>query len=56
MTRTMPVSVRNSGPTRMSRGPEPVPASEVNLAGRITGDAALLRKAKGQGRIRLEKS
>jgi hypothetical protein len=40
----------------MSRGPEPVPASEVNLVGRITGDAALLRKAKGQGRIRLEKS
>ncbi|MDH4231560.1 MAG: cyclophilin-like fold protein, partial [Nitrospirota bacterium] len=29
------------GPTPMSRGPEPVPASAVNRVGRITGDAML---------------
>ncbi len=44
------------GPTPMSRGPEPVPASEVNLVGRITGDSSLLRKAKGAAKIRIEKS
>ncbi len=44
------------GPTPMSRGPEPVPASEVNLVGRITGDPTLLRKAKGATRIRIERS
>ena len=42
------------GPTPMSKGPEPVPASEVNLVGRIVGDATLLRKAKGSHRIRIE--
>lgn len=35
------------GPTPMSRGPEPVPASEVNLVGKITVNAALLTKDKG---------
>ncbi|MDA8240244.1 MAG: cyclophilin-like fold protein [Nitrospiraceae bacterium] len=44
------------GPTPMSRGPEPVPASEVNIVGRITGDATLLRRAKGSGAMRLERS
>jgi hypothetical protein len=44
------------GPTPMSRGPEPVPASEVNLVGRITGDTGLLRKARGSNRIILEKA
>lgn len=44
------------GPTPMSRGPEPVPASEVNLVGRIRGDSALLKKAKGAAKIRIEKS
>jgi hypothetical protein len=43
------------GPTPMSRGPEPVPASEVNIVGRIAGDATRLRKAKGAKKIRLEK-
>ncbi|HUO76258.1 MAG TPA: cyclophilin-like fold protein [Thermodesulfovibrionales bacterium] len=43
------------GPTPMSRGSEPVPASEVNLVGKITGDAKLLRKAKGSRRIRIER-
>lgn len=44
------------GPTPMSRGPEPVPASEVNLVGRITGEPTLLKKTKGAARIRIEKS
>ena len=43
------------GPTPMSKGPEPVPASEVNIVGRITGDATILRKAKGTSAIRLER-
>jgi hypothetical protein len=43
------------GPTPMSKGPEPVPASGVNIVGRITGDATLLRKAKGSKTIRLER-
>jgi uncharacterized protein len=42
------------GPTPMSSGPEPVPASEVNLVGRITGDATLLRKVRTTNRIRIE--
>lgn len=43
------------GPTPISKGPEPVPASEINIVGRITGDAALLRGAKGSRKIRIEK-
>ena len=43
------------GPTPMSTGPEPVPASEVNIIGRITGDATLLRKVKSAKKIRLER-
>jgi len=43
------------GPTPLSSGTDPVPASEVNLVGRITNDAALLRKAKGAVKIRIEK-
>lgn len=42
------------GPTPMSTGPDPVPASEVNLVGRLAGDATLLRKCKGAKVIRLE--
>jgi hypothetical protein len=41
------------GPTPMSTGPDPVPASEVNLVGRITRDAALLRSCRGAKVIRL---
>jgi hypothetical protein len=41
------------GPTPMSTGSDPVPASEVNLVGRIIGDAALLKKFKGAKVIRL---
>jgi hypothetical protein len=39
----------------MSRGSEPVPASEVNIVGKITGDAKILRKAKGSRKIRIER-
>lgn len=42
------------GPTPMSSGPEPVPASEVNRVGRITDDPALLKKAKGAKIVRVE--
>lgn len=44
------------GPTPMSRGSDPVPASAVNLVGRISGDATVLKKAKGAGKIRIERS
>jgi uncharacterized protein len=43
------------GPTPLSRGSDPVPASEVNIVGRITGDARALRKEKGVARLRIEK-
>lgn len=43
------------GPTPISRGEEPVPASEINLVGKIIGDASILRQAKGSGRIRIER-
>jgi hypothetical protein len=43
------------GPTPMSKGTDPVPASEVNIVGRITGDATVLRKAKGARLIKLER-
>ncbi|HUJ69162.1 MAG TPA: cyclophilin-like fold protein [Syntrophorhabdales bacterium] len=42
------------GPTPMSSGSKPVPASAVNLVGRITHDAALLRGVKGAARLRIE--
>lgn len=44
------------GPTPLSTGSEPVPASEVNLVGRIVGDAAILRTAKGASSVRIEKA
>jgi hypothetical protein len=44
------------GPTPMSTGSDPVPASSVNLVGRISGDATLLKKAKGTKGIRIERS
>ena len=43
------------GPTPISGGSEPVPASDVNLIGRIIGDATALRQAKGARKIRIEK-
>jgi hypothetical protein len=44
------------GRTPMSSGPDPVPASDVCLLGRVTGDAATLRRARGAGTIRIEKA
>ena len=42
------------GPTPLSPGNDPVPASEVNRVGKITDDPLLLRKAKGARTIRIE--
>jgi hypothetical protein len=42
------------GPTPISRGSDPVPASDVNLVGKIIGDPTQLREAKGAQRIRVE--
>ncbi len=42
------------GPTPLSSGSDPVPASEVNLIGRITGDPTALKKTKGTSSIRIE--
>lgn len=39
------------GRTPMSSGPDPVPASEVNLVGRVKGDATILRTVKEEGKI-----
>jgi len=44
------------GPTPISRGSEPVPASDVNLVGRILGDAAVFKQARGARKIKLEKA
>jgi hypothetical protein len=44
------------GRTPMSTGPDPVPASEVNIVGVITDDATVLKKEKGASKIRIEKS
>jgi uncharacterized protein len=43
------------GPTPMSTGNEPVPASEVNLVGRLFGEATMLRSEKNADFITLEK-
>ncbi len=42
------------GPTPMSTGIDPVPASEVNLVGKILDDATVLRRAKGAKRILID--
>lgn len=42
------------GPTPLSTGQDPVPASEVNIIGRITGRPEVLRKARGTASIRLD--
>ena len=44
------------GPTPMSTGDDPVPASEVNMVGRIEGDSSLLRTVKDAPSIRIEKA
>jgi len=42
------------GPTPMSTGSDPVPASAVNLVGKIINDAILLKKAKSASKIRID--
>ena len=42
------------GPTPMSQGAEPVPASAVNLVGRVHGDATILKSLKRSSRIAIE--
>lgn len=42
------------GPTPISRGSDPVPASDVNLVGRIIGDTTILREVQGSIRIKIE--
>lgn len=44
------------GPTPMSTGDDPVPASEVNIVGRIEGDATLLRSVKDASSLQIEKA
>lgn len=39
------------GTTPMSTGSDPVPASAVNLVGKIIDDATLVKKAKGASKI-----
>lgn len=43
------------GPTPMSTGSAPVPASEVNLVGRLFGNATLLGSVKKAGSISIER-
>jgi len=43
------------GPTPLSTGMNPVPASKVNHVGKIVGDARVLKKAKGSKKISLRK-
>ncbi len=43
------------GRTPMSDSSDPVPASQVNVVGMITGDATVLKKEKGAPKIRIEK-
>ncbi|RLB42011.1 MAG: hypothetical protein DRH12_06665 [Deltaproteobacteria bacterium] len=42
------------GPTPMSRGDKIVPASAVNVVGRVLGDATRLKAVMGENKIRLE--
>jgi hypothetical protein len=44
------------GPTPISKGNDPVPASDVNLIGKIIGDATILRELKGARKIRIDKA
>ncbi|MEJ5299800.1 MAG: cyclophilin-like fold protein [Thermodesulforhabdaceae bacterium] len=42
------------GPTPISKGDEIVPASAVNIVGRVKGDARLLKEAKDGDEIKIE--
>jgi hypothetical protein len=41
------------GKTPLSTGPDPVPASEINLVGHILGDATVLKNAKRAALIKI---
>ncbi len=43
------------GPTPMSSGAEPVPASPCNVFGKITGDAAILKQVPSGAEIIIER-
>lgn len=43
------------GKTPLSKGQDPVPASEVNIVGRLIDDPAILKTLKGAKTIRIEK-
>ncbi len=43
------------GPTPMSTGSDPVPASAVNIVGRILDDATVMKREKGLSKIYLHK-
>ena len=43
------------GPTPLSSGNRPVPASAVNRVGKVNADARLLRTVKGAAEIRIER-
>lgn len=43
------------GKTPLSKGEDPVPASEVNKVGRVLDDPILLKSLKGARNIRIEK-
>lgn len=43
------------GPTPLSTGPDPVPASEVNIVGRVTGQAKAFRKVRHAFQIVIER-
>ena len=43
------------GPTPLSAGDRPVPASPVNLVGRVNGDPQVLRAARGKSEIRIDR-
>lgn len=44
------------GPTPLSKSDKPVPASEVNIVGRVLGDAKILKSVKGEKRIRIDRA
>ncbi len=44
------------GPTPLSSGSEPVPASKVNIVGRITDDPRVLKKARGAKEIKIKQT
>jgi hypothetical protein len=46
----------NANRGKNNRGDDPVPASEVNIVGKMKGDAMPLRKVKGASTIRLGKA